>query len=767
MVQAVGYGRGTLPVEMTTFVGRRREIAEVKDAVAASRLVTLTGVGGVGKSRLALHVGMELYRAFPDGVWLVELANVREPSLVAQTVAVELDLRDQSLRDPETVLAAYLADKSCLLVLDNCEHLLDTCCELVNTLLMAAPTLHVLVTSREPLRSSGEHVWSVPPMSLPGPGEPVSHRHEALTLFEERVTHHRPRFTLTPENRAVIARLCRRLDGLPLAIELAAVRMRVLSAQQILDRLEDRFRLLAQGVRDISPRHQTLRATVDWSFELCSQTERAVWARCSVFSGPFDLDAAEYVCSGDGLSETDVFMAVAGLVDKSVLVWEGGRTVRYRMLETIRQYGHERLGDFGDEDTLRRRHRDYYLRIAEQIDADSSGPRQGELIEDLSAERDNMTAALDYCFSVPGEARVGLHMATALWFCWIGCGFLRSGRYWLDRGLAEDREVSAARARALWINGWITFLQGDQDASRVLYLESLDLARALDDEAGVTYALESLGTERAWAGDLQHGTDLLDEALDRHRKSGHWTALALMTFETRAQAAGLAGDTATVMGLLQECRSICEPLGERWALSWMEWTVGITWWSAGQPDKAVGYLRQALRHKDRLRDKMGIACCINLLAWAAIGHGDAHRAAVLFGAVTKLWEPIGQELFGMDMMVAWSEAERRRTREALGARAFDAALKEGQALGPAEVVAYALDIKTETEPSGPATVLTKREWEVAELVAQGLSNREIANRLVISRRTAESHLDHILTKLGFTSRTQIAVWVAEQDTPRR
>jgi non-specific serine/threonine protein kinase len=358
-------------------------------------------------------------------------------------------------------------------------------------------------------------------------------------------------------------------------------------------------------------------------------------------------------------------------------------------------------------------------------------------------------------------------MATALWFCWIGCGFLRSGRYWLDRGLAEDREVSAARARALWINGWITFLQGDQDASRVLYLESLDLARALDDEAGVTYALESLGTERAWAGDLQHGTDLLDEALDRHRKSGHWTALALMTFETRAQAAGLAGDTATVMGLLQECRSICEPLGERWALSWMEWTVGITWWSAGQPDKAVGYLRQALRHKDRLRDKMGIACCINLLAWAAIGHGDAHRAAVLFGAVTKLWEPIGQELFGMDMMVAWSEAERRRTREALGARAFDAALKEGQALGPAEVVAYALDIKTETEPSGPATVLTKREWEVAELVAQGLSNREIANRLVISRRTAESHLDHILTKLGFTSRTQIAVWVAEQDTPRR
>jgi non-specific serine/threonine protein kinase len=235
-----------------------------------------------------------------------------------------------------------------------------------------------------------------------------------------------------------------------------------------------------------------------------------------------------------------------------------------------------------------------------------------------------------------------------------------------------------------------------------------------------------------------------------------------MTFEVRAQAAGLAGDTAAVMELLEECRSVCEPVGERWALSWMEWSVGITWWSAGRPDQAAGYLWQALRHKDELQDKMGIACCINLLAWTAIGQGDARRAAVLFGAVTKLWEPIGQELFGMDMMVAWSRAERARTRDALGARAFDAAVKEGKALTSAQVVAYALDIKTETEPSGPTDILTKREREVAELVAEGLSNKEIANHLVISRRTAESHLDHILTKLGFTSRAQIAVWVTEQ-----
>jgi predicted ATPase/DNA-binding CsgD family transcriptional regulator len=763
MIQAMRYETVRLPVEMTSFVGRRQETADIKDALANSRLVTLTGVGGVGKSRLALHVATDLRRAFPDGVWVVELATVHDPSLVAQAVALGLDLRDQSVRDAETVLTDYLADRSALLVLDNCEHLLEVSSELVNTLLAVAPKLRVLATSREPLRSSAEHVWPVPPLSVPGPDEPASRRHEALTLFEERVARSRPKFAITPENEAAVTRLCQRLDGIPLAIELAAVQMRLLSAEQILNRLEDRFRLLTQQGQDISPRHQTLRATVDWSFELCTEAERTVWARCSVFAGEFDVDAAEYVCAGGGLSEGDVFAAVAGLVDKSVLIpGEGGYHVRYRMLETIRQYGRERLVSSGEEDELRRRHRDHYLRVAVRADKDSSGTEQDRLVEDLVAERDNMVAALEYSFSAAGESKVGLRMASALWFCWIGCGFLRSGRDWLDRGLAEDREPSPERARALWLNGWISFLQGDHVASPALTREGRELAREIGDESALTFATQFLGDLQMWAGDLDQGIELLDEALNRHRLSRSWTAPALLIFALRAQAAGLAGNTDLAMALLEECHTLSEARGERWALSWTEWNVGVGWWSVGDPVNAAEHARKSLRHKDELHDRLGIACCVELLAWVAVAEGDAHRAAVLFGGVARLWETIGRPLFGSYLLLGWSQAAYARSREALGNRGFEAATEEGEELSPEALIDYALDIKAAAEPAEQKSVLTKREREVAELVAEGLSNKAIANRLVIARRTAESHLDHILTKLGFTSRTQIAVWVAEQ-----
>jgi predicted ATPase/DNA-binding CsgD family transcriptional regulator len=763
MIQAMRYETVRLPVELTSFVGRRHETSEVKDALATSRLVTLTGVGGVGKTRLALHVAADLRRAFPDGVWVVELANVREPSDVASAVTVTLDLWDQSVREPELVLADYLADKSALLVLDNCEHLLDACCELANALLAAAPKLRILATSREPLRSSAEHVWPVPPLSVPGPDTPASGRYEALMLFEDRVARTRPRFTITPENHAVVARLCQRLDGIPLAIELAAVQMRLLSPEQILGRLEDRFRLLTQSGLDVSPRHQTLRATVDWSFELCSEIERTVWVRCSVFAGEFDLDAAEAVCAGNGLSEADVFTAVAGLVDKSVLVpGEASHHVRYRMLETIRQYGHERLLASGGEADLRRRHRDHYRLVAERAEVDSAGREQQRLVEDMLADRNNLVAALDYCFTTPGEAKVGLRMAANLWFCWIGCGFLRDGRAWLDRGLAAEREPSHERARALWLNGWIAFLQGDHVASHALHRESLELARAIGDERELTYATQFLGDLQMWAGDLDQGVELLDEALQRHREANQWTAPGLLIFALRAQAAGLVGDSERAMALLQECRSLCERRGERWALSWTEWNAGVGWWAAGRPDNAGQQGRRSLRYKDELRDRLGIACCVELLAWVANAGGDPHRAAVLFGGVSEVWETIGRPLFGSHRLLGWSKAEFARTREALGNRAFDAAIREGEELGLSGLVGYALDIKVSEEHVESKPVLTKRELEVAELVAEGLSNKAIANRLVIARRTAESHLDHILTKLGFTSRTQIAVWVAEQ-----
>jgi predicted ATPase len=328
---------GNLPGDQTSFVGRRQAVAEVKRALSASRLVTLTGVGGVGKSRLAVHVAHELRRAFPEGTWLVELAAVHDPALVPRAAAAALGLLETSAREPEASLTDYLAESSALIVLDNCEHVLDGAVRLVTALLSATSRVRVLATSRAPLGAGAERVWPVPPLSLPAvPGRPalgMPGQHEALELFENRAAAVVPGFRLGPQNQEAVARVCRRLDGVPLAIELAAIRLRVLSAEQILDRLEDRFQLLTAGKRDGPPRHQTLHAAVEWSFDLCSESERLLWARCSVFAGEFDLDAAESVCAGDGLAAGDVLTCVAQLVDQSVLARErdAGDRARYRL----------------------------------------------------------------------------------------------------------------------------------------------------------------------------------------------------------------------------------------------------------------------------------------------------------------------------------------------------------------------------------------------------------------------------------------------------
>lgn len=753
------YATRQLPLEMTSFVGRRQETADVKHALAEARLVTLTGPGGVGKSRLARHVAAEVRRSFPDGVCLVELTNVHEPSLVASEVTVALGLWERAQRDPEAVLGDFLQDKSVLLLLDNCEHVLEASGELAESLLAAAPELRILATSREPLRSPSEHDWQVPPLSLPGPDDQVSRRHEAVVLFEERVALSTPGFTVTPENEAVVARLCQRLDGIPLAIELAAVRMRTLSAEQILDRLEYRFQLLTQGGRSSPERQQTLRAAVDWSYDLCSPTERTVWARAAVFTGVFDLEAAKRVCSGEGLSAGQVGAAVIALVDKSLLIrTESGRRA-FRMLETIREYGAERLAESGSEARIRRRHRDYYLEVAEWAEATSVGPRQDKLATSLLAERENLLTAMAYCFDTPGEARSGLRMATALWYCWVVCGYLRDGRYWLGRGLELDREHSRERGWALWLSGWIAHLEGDRARGTGLVDQSMKIAEELHDEVLGAFAIQSRGVRRLNSGDFGEGARLLDEALARHRAAGSWSGPALLTFALRVQGADLAGDTDRAMALLDECRSICEPLGERWALSWAEWNVGLMWWVAGKPDKAAVHLRRSLGDKAKLRDKFGIACCVELLAWVANAEGEGHRAGVLFGAAGGLWSSLGGKLVGSAPVLSWSQAELERAEAALGRGAFDVAIKEGRALALGELVDYALSTKRTAPPKQAKSALTKREREVADLVAEGLSNKDIATRLVISQRTAESHLDHILAKLGFTSRKQIAAWV--------
>ena len=755
MTQTRHRGTGTLPVDLTSFVGRRQAAAEVQRALSVSRLVTLTGVGAVGKSRLAVHVARELRRAFPDGIWLVELAAVHDPALVPHAAAAALGLLDSSAREPEASLTGYLADAGALIVLDNCEHVLDGAARLVSTLLSATSRVRVLATSRALLGVGAEQVWPVPPLSS---------RPEALALFEARAAAALPGFRVGPQNQETVARLCQRLDGLPLAIELAAARLRALSAEQILDRLEDRFQLLTTGKRDGPLRHQTLHAAVEWSFELCSDAGRLFWARCSVFAGEFDLDAAESVCTGDGLAAGDVFAGVARLVDQSVLAREGdaGDRARYRLLETIRQFGAQRLADLRETESLRRRHRDYYLHLAEQSDADSCGPRQDQWVGRLQAERANFWAALDYCMTTPGEARTGLRLAAALWFYWIGCGFVRDGRYWLGRALAADTEPSPERARALWTAGWIAFLQGEHAASTGLLEQARDLASQLGDETALTYATLFLGNTAAFGASPGEGLALLEVARVRLRHSGRWTAPGLLAFTASAQAQSLLGRMDEAVSLRDECQVISESLGERWALSWLYWNLSVGWWAAGDLPNAQASAIRALRLKRALGDQLGIPFCLELLAWVAGSDGEPQRAAVLFGAVERPWQRIGRPLVAGERLLGWSEQVKARVLDDLGARAYQAARRQGARMRQDDVIGYALREQAAAEPdrSPVASRLTRREQEVADLVAAGLANKDIASRLVISQRTAEGHIEHILTKLGFHSRAQIAAWAA-------
>ncbi|WP_344587168.1 ATP-binding protein [Actinomadura vinacea] len=761
-------------------MGRRQAVGELRLALSRARLVTLTGPAGVGKSRLALRVARRVRRAFPDGAVLIELAGITEPTLVPSAVAAALELIDHSNLDAETVLLNGLANRRMLLVLDNCEHLLNACGHLVDRLLSAAPGLRVLATSREPLGIGAERVWPVPPLSLPTVNRPdgtsstgPDAAHEAITLFGERAAAVAPSFAVDENNVTDVARLCQRLDGLPLAIELAAGRMRVMSVEQILARLDDRFRLLAARAPLAAARHRTLRAAVEWSFDLCTPSERTLWARCSVFAGEFDLDAAEAVCSDDELPADQVLSSVAGLVDKSVLTRvEHGLRVRYRMLETIREFGQERLAERGEEAILRRRHRDHYLRLAEQTDIDASGPRQAELAGRARADRADIWAALDYCCTTPGEARAGLRLATGFWYYWFACGFVRDGRRWLDRLLALDTAPSSERARALWVNGFIAHLQGNCTTSLRLDEESRELAGQLGDETALTYATQCFAGVLLWSGELDAALPLLDQVLARHRASGDWTAFALLIFALCADAASRQGRMDEAMELVAEARSLGASLGDRWMLSCIGWGVGVMWWMAGVPAKAREPLIEALREKADLDDQLGIMYCLEMLSLVAGTEGDWKRAAVLYGAAARMREPIDHPLFGAQRFLDWSRQCETDCRKALGDAAFTAISQQGAQLAQPELITDALGADAFAPPSAGAPsaqasagTLTRREVEVAALIAGGMSNKQIAAELVIAQRTAEAHVEHILSKLGFTCRAQIATWVTEQDRP--
>jgi predicted ATPase len=460
---------GNLPGSFTSFVGRRRELAEVRSRLEQSRLVTLTGVGGVGKTRLAIEAATLARRGFRDGVWFADLAAVTDPEHVPQAVASALSVPDQSTRPAADQLAAHLAGRELLLVLDNCEHQLDACAPLAEHLLRSAPQLRLLITSREALGLVGEHLVLVPPLRLPAGGRlpPLDSltQYDAITMLRDRAAAVAPGFAITAGNHQAVVRLCTELDGLPLGIELAASRLRTMPIEQLVERLGDRFRLLTGGSRAALPRQRTLRALVDWSFELCSEPERLLWTRASVFAGGFTLAAAEGVCSGDGLEKPAVLDLLAHLVVQSVLLVEDGPGgPRYRMLETIRQYGRDRLDERGETARLRRRHRDHYLGLAEQQAAAWPGPGQEAGLAALRAEHSNLRVALDWSIR-SGDCASAQRLVAALRFHWCADGFLSEGRRWLDQALLLDDTPTSARAQVLWVAAWAALLQGDHTAA--------------------------------------------------------------------------------------------------------------------------------------------------------------------------------------------------------------------------------------------------------------------------------------------------------------
>ncbi|MFD4294291.1 ATP-binding protein [Rhodococcus sp. NPDC058505] len=764
-------GQGNLPQELTSFVGRRRELTEAKRLLSASRLVTLTGIGGVGKTRLALRVADDARRAFPDGVWLVELGELHDPDLVADAVAAALGLRQLPGHSPLTQLTDHLVERNLLLVLDNCEHLIDAIAALAEALLRCCPDLRILATSREPLSIGGEAVSRVPAMTVPDPHRPPHlqglPQYEAVTLFVERAAAAVPGFALTEENRVAISSICYQLDGLPLPIELAAVRLRAMSVDQILERLTDRYRLLTKGSRGAPTRQQSLRMSIDWSHELCTDTEQVLWRRLSVFAGSFELDAAEGVC-GEPDDAGALLDGVASLVDKSILIREEvDAGVRYRMLETIREYGRERLRDAGEFTAMRRRHRDWYEGIAATAESEWIGPRQVDWIRRLDREQSNLREAIAFSVTEPGGVDGALRIGTAMYPYWLCRGMSSEGRHWLDRALDRGPDLpSLDRVKALYVDSVLAGTQGDLRRAADLVARCRRVAAELRDPEADLLTNLAAASESLFAGSLTEAIPAFEAVIARFRASGDLLRLA-NALVGAAVSAGVLGEESRAISYHEEVLDITEEHGESAIREYSLLALALSRWS-DDPDSASDLLEQGLRLGRVIDDPLGCSSCVEVLSWIAAADGRYRRAAVLMGAAQARSRAVGSPIVLLPNVLVYHEEAEKRTRDALAEGVFDAAWRQGGAMSCDDVLAYALGEQQVPAPAPEpeAVTLTRREQQVAELVAQGLTNRAIAGKLVISQRTAQGHVEHVLAKLGFSSRTQIAAWFVEQQTSR-
>ena len=749
---------GNLPAETTSFVGRRRALTEAKSKLLAARLVSVVGPGGVGKTRLGLRVATQSARHFPGGVWFVELAEVRDPRLLPGAVLAALDLRQQGPSDPMESLIGHVKDKRLLVVLDNCEHLSADVARLASRLLTAGPEVRVLVTSREPLGLVEEHVVPLPPLELPASDTDDLAKaglNEAVQLFVERAAAASGQFELTAANVASVVELCRRLDGIPLALELAAVRIRALTPGQIRDRLGHRFTLLTGGSPAALPRHQTLQAAIEWSYDLLDEHERLLLRRVGAFAGRFQIGDVEATCL-DADAPLDVTDVVASLVDKSLVVRDATATLPcYRLHESMREFAQLRLTEAGEADVMDRRLAAHYVGRCAEF-AVEGRRRLPEWLAWMEIEGDNVRAVLDRLTGDGDPSAVRL--AVGLVYFWINRATSEGARRFDELLASHRRHIPAA---AYFVRGFLGVLQNDPGVTRTL-ADGVEVAReAADPLLPQLLAMSSIAA--TGSGDESTARSHLDEAQQIADGTGDVGA-TLLVHQARALNAFLDGDAATVVAAAGPGVTLSREIGDQYSLEMLLMNLGFGTLMLGRVGDAEQAFRDALAIARDLDDRVAACYLLGGLGCCAARAGDGRLAAQLFGAMEVLRDEVGATLNAGIVRVLGPA--RAAATEALGATRFAAETAAGRSLGraaavrlalrdtPAPVVAAAPRVETASTPLG------RRELEVARLVAEGCTNKEIAARLFLSERTVESHVRNTLNKLGFNSRAQIAAWVA-------
>jgi len=798
VTQAAGVGQ--LPAETNEFVGRTTELRQIDGLLRDARLITLVGPGGVGKTRIVLRAAETAASRYADGVCLVELSALRDPELLPHTIARRLGLAEQALASQRDALLAHLSDRRLLLILDTCEHLIDAVADLVEAILIAAPQVTVLTSSREPLDVDGETTFPVRPLPVTQPegtgeeplpfgitdfpadrepdgGAETASAGDAVELFARRAAAVVPGFTLTDANRADVIRLCQRLDGIPLAIELAAVRLRTLSLAELAARLDHRLPLLTGGNNVGEGRHRTLRDAIGWSYELCTEAERALWARLSVFAGAFNVAAAREVCASAGLDEDDILETIIRLVDKSVLVRVQPVTVGvpdedqpawYRMLDTIHEFGGEMLSASGSEDAVRERFIGRYLAKAQFFAEHLTDEVQLERFRELRREHSNLRAALQYTLDDerPERVRQGAELANALYGYWHMSGLLREGRYWYRKVLDTLPDTSTLeRGWALASRGYLGAMQGEAAEAVADADAGTQIGHELGDDLLIGRGYNYLTLALTIADRYDEARVAAAKAERKLDAIGDRTGLAILDCHW-AHLSHLDGDPQETLRYGARAVSRFGGAKEWWASAWAYAISGMALYGEPRRDaETARVLNKSLLLKHELGDMVGTAYCLEVHGWLAARAGRHVRACWLLGAAQPLWELAGGRLGGTAALLQVHEQSIAACRAALGQRRFDSLFTRGAVAPHDDMVALAIagaEAPGKRVPGIPQPgKLTDREWEIAFLAETGLSAEQIARQLYLSTSMVERQLASVFGKLGVTSADQLGPWLEE------